>query len=98
MVEKSYLHEHEICNQPDDEIFSRQCRALEENVPGLEKGELVQTFEISRQHYTLNGHEIVVENIFDDPYWEMGVFVRSDVDLLPFFLKAQDDKPSTQAA
>lgn len=81
MAKKTYLYEHMICNQADDDIFRRQCKALEENIPGLVKGELIQVFDLDRQIYSLNAAEVVVEN---DLYID-GVFIRSDVDLVPYF-------------
>ena len=85
MEKKTYQYEHMICDQPDEEIFRRQCVALERNIPGLVKGEFIQTFDLDRQEYTLNGANVVVEN---DLYLD-GVFIRSDANLLPYFQKQQ---------
>jgi hypothetical protein len=80
-----YQYERMVCNQQDDEIFVRQCKALEANIPGLVKGELIQVLDLDRQKYMLNGKSVVVEN----DALVGGVFVRSDVDLLPYFQQKQ---------
>ena len=86
MAAKEWNHNHMISEYPDTEVYRRQCRALERHIPGLAKGKLLQDVDGSDyQYYTLNGAEIVVEN---DCYLE-GVYIRSDVDLLPYFLRTQ---------
>lgn len=31
------MNRYVICNQYDDEIFEKQCRAIERKIPGIEK-------------------------------------------------------------
>jgi len=33
------VYEYNICNQADEEIFVKQCAALEKNIPNLKKNE-----------------------------------------------------------
>jgi hypothetical protein len=71
-----------ICNQHNEEIFRKQCEALEKNIPGLVKGTLLQDVDNSKiQVYDLNQAIICVHN----SYYLDEVYVESDIDLLPLF-------------
>jgi len=77
-------YEYMICNEADEAVYRRQCEALEQNIPELVKGKLLQDVDGSDyQMYTLNGAKVEVGN---DCYMD-GVYVRSEVDLLPYFQK-----------
>lgn len=79
---REYMHEYTICTQPDEEIFYKQCAALEKHVPGLIKDKLLQDVDDTLiQPYTLRGADVVVYNDI-----EIGVVsIKSDIDLNPFF-------------
>ena len=81
MERTAYKYEHLICDQSDNDVFRRQCQALEQNIPALVKGELIEDLDIDRQYYTLRGAKIVVEN----DTLVGGVFIRSDANLRPYF-------------
>lgn len=71
-----------ICNQCDEEIFYKQCKALEMKIPGIEKKELLHDVDDSKtQIYNLKHSVIYVHN----SYYLNEVYVESDIDLLSFF-------------
>jgi hypothetical protein len=71
-----------ICNQCDEEIFRKQCEALEKNVPGLAQKELLQDVDDSKiQIYDLNHAMISVHN----SQYLNEVYIESDIDLIQFF-------------
>lgn len=72
------MFEYIICNKADIEIFNKQCKALESNIPNLIKGELVIDVDDSRiQKYILFGKKI---DVYYDHY-KGGVYIKSEVDL-----------------
>ena len=75
-------HKYTICNQPDEDIFNRQCEAIKLHVPITMKFEpIIDTDGSKYQRYKLNESEIVV---FID--YEVGyVGVESDVELTQYF-------------
>ncbi|MDR3313260.1 MAG: hypothetical protein LBS96_02245 [Oscillospiraceae bacterium] len=87
-MKTDYKFDTMICNQADEDVFRRQCLALEKALPNLTKGQLLQDVDGSDfQEYAMNGYAILVESDTQ----VNGVFVRSDVDLRPYFPKK---KPS----
>ena len=84
MTGKKYKFEYMIYSCPDEENFKRQCKALEEGITGLVKGNLLPDVDGSDyQCYTLDDANIVVAN----DYFMDGIFVYSDIELRPFFQK-----------
>lgn len=78
------LFQYTIYTVPDEEIYRRQCQALEKHIPGLEKMYDLEDVDGSRiSIYKKDGSEIKVAN----DYQVGGVFVDSEIDLLPFFSK-----------
>ena len=78
---------YSVCNMPDEDVFFRQCAALEKNIPGLKKEKALEDVDGSLiQPYRLNGKKIVVKN----SYYTGDVHVESEIDLKPFFVKTQD--------
>lgn len=76
------MFQYMICNEPDAEIFRKQCAALEKRIPRLQKGELLQDVDGSEtQRYTYDGKEIKVSN----SYYLGGVFIDSAIDIEHFF-------------
>lgn len=78
------MYKYSICNQADEEIFLKQCNALERKIPGLIKQKLLIDVDNSKiQEYILNGKKVTVYNSnYDDE-----VYVKSEVDLLQYFNK-----------
>ena len=75
-------YEYTICNQPDEDIFNRQCKAIESQVPITMKFELIIDADGSKyQRYKLNESEIVVLIDYEVGY----VGVESDVELTQYF-------------
>ena len=71
-----------ICNAPDDDVFSRQCQAMEARIPNLKKGKLLIDVDGSQtQLYSVDSHRISVHN----SYYIGAVYVKSEIDLIPFF-------------
>lgn len=76
------MYEYLICNQPDEDIFFRQCKALEKHIPNLKKCRLLQDVDNSYiQVYEIDGQEVTVHN----SYYIGGVFVKSEIELTQFF-------------
>lgn len=76
------MFEYNICNQADEEIFNKQCDALEKHIPNLEKGNLLVDVDGSKtQMYALNSKGITVHNSF----YVGAVFVKSEIDIRKYF-------------
>lgn len=78
------MFSYSICDVPDEEIFFKQCKALEKNIKGLKKEKLlIDVDETKIQIYYYNDKEIKVIN----SYYENELYVESEIDLEPFFKK-----------
>lgn len=76
------MFEYSICNQPDREIFQRQCRALEKHIPSITKEKLLNDVDGSQtQVYAIDGKQVTVHN----SYYTGAVYVRSEIELTHFF-------------
>ncbi|QEK11686.1 hypothetical protein FQB35_04530 [Crassaminicella thermophila] len=76
------MYEYNICNHADEEIFTKQCNALEKNIPNIIKDELLTDVDDSKiQKYLLNDKVILVYN----SNYENEVYVKSEIDLMPYF-------------
>ncbi|CAI3668985.1 conserved hypothetical protein [Clostridium neonatale] len=76
------LYEYNICNQADEEIFLKQCNALENKIPNIKKDKLLIDVDESKiQKYLLDGKEIKVYN----SNYINEVFIRSEVELEQYF-------------
>lgn len=74
--------EYNICNQADEAIFNKQCIALEKNIPGIIKKELIIDVDNSKtQEYALGGNKILVVN----SNYMNEVYVNSEVKLEQYF-------------
>lgn len=71
-----------ICNQADEQIFSKQCTALENNIPLIEKLDMLEDVDGSKRQKYRIGDNIVT--VFNSVYLDE-VYVESDVDLLQYF-------------
>lgn len=76
------MFEYNICDQADEEIFTKQCTALENKIPNLIKGKLIVDVDESKiQEYLLGGKKIKVVN----SYYTNGIYVKSEIDLILYF-------------
>lgn len=84
MSRKKFNYEYTIYTVPDEEIYRKQCEAIERYIPDLRKEKELHDVDDSRiQIYWHGKNEIRVLN----DYYIGGVFVESDFDLIPFFDK-----------
>lgn len=81
-MKKKYKYSYNICNQPDDELFYKQCAALEKYIPGLTKEILLNDVDGSliQIYYHEKGEMIV----FND-YYIGALYIDSDFDIDPYF-------------
>lgn len=76
------MYKYSICNQADEEIFNKQCDALEKNIPNIKKGNLLIDVDESKiQEYFLNNKSISVCN----SNYTNEIFIKSEVELKQFF-------------
>jgi hypothetical protein len=79
-----YEHYYCICEVPDDDLFRRQCKALETYIAGLEPEPVLKDVDDSSfQIYHHPRGQIKVSN----SYYLGELCVESDFDLLPYFEK-----------
>ena len=86
----SYIFDYTICNAPDSDIFLRQCKALEKNIPDLKKSEILIDIDGSQiAVYFKDGKKVTVHN----SYYVGAVYIQSEFDLTTFFpTKERGDK------
>ena len=76
------MKQYIICNQPDDEVFQRQCAVLMKHIPNLIEEATLQDVDGSViRRFTLFDKEIIVKN----DYYIGGVFIQSEINLEKFF-------------
>lgn len=76
------MFDYNICTQADDEIFDKQCLALEKHIPGIIKQDLSVDVDDSKvQHYELGSSVITVHN---DQYVG-AVYIKSEIELEQYF-------------
>ncbi|MCD5415472.1 MAG: hypothetical protein LR001_10885 [Clostridiales bacterium] len=76
------MYDYTICRHADEEIFVKQCIAMEKNISGIVKDKLLIDVDESKiQIYTLKGKEIIIHN----SYYIDAVYVKSEIDLAPYF-------------
>lgn len=76
------MKQYIICNQPDDEVFQRQCAVLLKHIPNLIEEATLQDVDGSIiRRFTLFDKEIIVKN----DYYIGGVFIQSEINLEKFF-------------
>lgn len=76
------MFSYTICNKADQEIFIKQCAALEKHIPNLEKTNLLNDVDGSQtQKYSLGNKKIIVHN----SKYIGTVYIDSDIALEPFF-------------
>lgn len=78
------MFEYNICSQADSELFYKQCRALEKQVPGLQPENLLEDVDgTAVQRYRHSCGSVTVKNDLQVD----ALYVVSDFDLLPYFAK-----------
>ena len=76
------MFDYTICNCADKALFEKQCRAIEQNVPQLQKLNLLQDVDGTLiQKYRHQKGNVVVKN---DRQVD-ALYVQSDFDLNPYF-------------
>ena len=81
-MRKQYKYGDLICNQFDADVFRKQCKAIEERFPKIEKAPLVE--DVDGSLYQLYHHEngdVYISNDYMGNY----VYLESDFDLVPYF-------------
>lgn len=80
------MFEYQICNMADDEIFKKQCIAIEKNITPLQKEKLLEDVDGSLiQKYDYQGKSI---SIYSDHFINE-VYVKSEIELTQFFTTSQ---------
>ncbi len=75
-------YHYSICTEPDEEIFFKQCKALEKHVPNIRKDSLLDDVDGGKtQIYMCGDSKITVHN----SYYIGAVYVNSDIELTQFF-------------
>lgn len=76
------MYKYMICNQPDKDIFKKQCLALEKNIPEIHLVEELHDVDDTQMWiYNINNKRVTVCN----DYYIGGVFVESEIDLEQYF-------------
>ena len=73
---------YNVCNMPDEELFFKQCEALESRIPDLVKGKLLEDADGSKtQIYTKNGQTMSVHNSM----YINALYIQSDFEIEEYF-------------
>jgi len=81
----SYL----FCEEPDEVFFLNQCEAIENNIPGLRKRELIIEEDNSKvQEYYLGDEQLIVYNSYENN----SVYIESDFDIDPYFKQLESEE------
>ncbi len=77
------MYHYNICNEADNNIFQKQCRAIEKHIPSIAKEKLLEDVDGSAtQIYDLNGKKITVHN----SNYIGAVFVESEIAIEKYFI------------
>ncbi len=77
-----YKYDYNICTEPDEDIFKKQCAALEKHIPELKKEPLMTDVDNTKiQMYYKDGKKIKVKN----DYMVGAVYIKSEIELTQFF-------------
>jgi hypothetical protein len=71
-----------ICNEPDEEIFVKQCSAIEKNIPGLKKDNVLEDVDgtkIQIYHYGENLIKVI------NSFYVNALYVESTEDIKKYF-------------
>lgn len=76
------MYTYSVCNVADEEIFSKQCVAIEEHLKSIEKKDLLEDVDGTKiQLYKFEKYIIKVVNSL----YENAVYVESEIDIRPYF-------------
>lgn len=73
------MFDYTICTVADEELFKKQCVALETHIPSIVKEKLLQDVDgTDIQYYSVNGKKIKVKNdmMID------ALYVQSEIELM----------------
>ena len=76
------MFEYIICTVADEDIFLKQCDALEKYIPKIQKGLLLIDVDNSKiQEYFIDEKRLTVHN----SYYLNTVYIKSEIDINIFF-------------
>lgn len=76
------MYDYNICTVANEEIFAKQCVALEKYIPDIRKGDLLIDVDNSKvQEYFLGSKRLTVHN----SNYIGAVYIKSEFDITPFF-------------
>ena len=76
------MYTYSVCDIADEEIFSKQCIAIEKHLKPIEKEEMLEDVDGTKiQLYKFEKHIIKVVNSL----YENEVYVESEIDISPYF-------------
>lgn len=76
------MYKYLVCNEPDEDIFYRQCSALEARVPGLQKIDVLA--DVDGGIYAIYGYGDKKITVKNSQYFGE-VYIESEVLLSEFF-------------
>lgn len=76
------MFEYNVCNQADEDLFYKQCTAIEKAVPSLRKESLLEDVDgtLVQKYRSPSGWVTVRNDVQTD-----ALYVQSEFDLLPYF-------------
>lgn len=78
------MFHYDICTVADDDVFNKQCKALETHIPNIRKDDLLEDVDgSSTQIYYVGDNKISVHN---SKYID-AVYVDSEIELKQYFQK-----------
>ena len=76
------MYTYSVCNMADEEIFAKQCAAIEKYLHPLEKAELLEDVDGTKiQSYKFQKQLVKVVNSI----YAGEVYVESEIDIKPYF-------------
>lgn len=81
-MRKEYNFHYPICTEPDEELFYKQCAALEKHIPGLAKESLLN--DVDGSLYQIYYHE-KGDMLVCNHYLVGALYIDSDFDIEPYF-------------
>ena len=81
-LRKEYKYSYNICDQQNDELFYKQCAALEKHIPGLTKERLL--IDVDGSLYQIYYHQKGELSVNND-YYIGALYIDSDFDIEPYF-------------
>ena len=76
------MFEYEICNVFDEDLFKKQCEALEKYIPQIKKTDYLEDVDGSQiQLFSVSSKSEI--KVINDVCF--GISIESEIDLKPFF-------------